>query len=267
MFQQVKDKLGGAGLIVAVVALVVALAGGAYAASSNSGAQATDSAKKAKGKRGPTGPKGPKGATGFAGPAGPQGPGGGKGDAGAKGVTGSAGSTGPAGATGPVGPTGPGGPTGPTGPAGPTGPTGPTGDPWTAGGVLPPGATETGAWAFSGTTGEEIYTPISFPIRLESALNEGRVHVVPQFGGGTPPCQGNAQLPEADPGELCVYTGSLSGTSGSGEIYDLLNEEAGRGSRTGAILRFTMTGTGHGSGSWAVTGCSNETGSSFPCPL
>jgi hypothetical protein len=47
------------------------------------------------------------------------------------------------------------------------------GDPWTAGGTLPPGATEKGAWVFNGTTaGEEIYTPISFNVPLAVSLDE-----------------------------------------------------------------------------------------------
>lgn len=44
---------------------------------------------------------------------------------------------------------------------------GPTGDPWTAGGTLPNGETETGVWAFNITAGAgEVYAPISFPIPL-----------------------------------------------------------------------------------------------------
>jgi hypothetical protein len=31
-------------------------------------------------------------------------------------------------------------------------------------------------------------------------------------------------------------------------------------------LKFIMTGPGGGRGSWAVTACSNATGSPFPCP-
>ena len=72
MYQQARDKLGGAGLIVEFVALIVALAGGAYVTSSNSGGETTASAK-GKAKRGPAGPRGPNGATGPAGPAGASG--------------------------------------------------------------------------------------------------------------------------------------------------------------------------------------------------
>lgn len=66
MLNRFRDHLGTAGLFVAIVALIAALAGGAIAAN-NLGGKATVSAKGKKGPRGPRGPQGPKGATGPAG--------------------------------------------------------------------------------------------------------------------------------------------------------------------------------------------------------
>lgn len=88
MFSRIHQRLGTAGFVVAVVALVAALSGSAFAAKQFITKQeAVKIAKKYAGKRGPTGP------------AGPQGP------AGSPGARGSTGSQGLEGATGPAGPT------------------------------------------------------------------------------------------------------------------------------------------------------------------
>lgn len=108
MVSRIHSKLGTAGLVVAIVALVVALTGAAYAAgglTKQQEKQVTKIAKKYAGKKG------------AAGPAGPQGPAGAKGDTGAKGNTGSPGA--------------PGAP----------------GSPWPAGGTLPIGESEYGNWS------------------------------------------------------------------------------------------------------------------------
>jgi hypothetical protein len=140
MFSTLRTRFGIPGVI-SVIALVFAMFGGAYAASNSSNAgKATASAKAKKG------PRGPKGATGPAGPAGAQGP---AGPAGAKGDAGANGSNGAAGAT------------------------GPEGSPWTAGGTLPAGKTETGTWAATfvrvGEGVAQTTVPISFPIPLAAA--------------------------------------------------------------------------------------------------
>ncbi len=85
MISRIHSKLGTAGLVVAIVALVVALTGAAYAAgglTKQQEKQVTKIAKKYAGKQGATGP------------AGPQGPAGGKGDAGAPGSPGAPGAPG-----------------------------------------------------------------------------------------------------------------------------------------------------------------------------
>jgi hypothetical protein len=89
MFSKLQDRLGTAGLVIAVVALIAALTGTAFAAVGLNGKQKKEVKKIAKqfvGKPGPAGPVGP------AGPAGPAGP------------TGSTGPTGQQGTTGPAGP-------------------------------------------------------------------------------------------------------------------------------------------------------------------
>lgn len=235
--KQVRERLGSAGLVVAIVALIVALSGGAYAASSNSGGKATASAKA---KRGPTGPKGPKGAKGATGPAG------------AAGLAGPAGAPGARGATGPIGPTG----IGSTGPTGPTGPTGQEGSPWTAGGVLPVGKMETGTWAFNAAAaGVEVAAPISFPIKLAGELEEEEVHFQGQSEFSTF-CPGSVTNPQAVSGNLCVFFG-VPGTPANATltfISDPGHAIIGAGV-AGALVNFETTGpNAHGFGAWAVTG-------------
>ena len=131
MFETIQQKLGTAGFIIAIMALVAALGGGAYAASGGLSSKqkkevtkiAQTEAKKFAGKPGPAG------ATGPAGPAATAGSAGAKGENGAPGSAGAAGAAGAAGQPGAKGPAGPGG------------------SPWTAGGTLPGGKTETASGA------------------------------------------------------------------------------------------------------------------------
>jgi hypothetical protein len=242
--------------------------GGAYAASNNSSGKATASAKAKKG------PRGPKGATG---PAGPQGPAGAQGVPGAKG---DAGANGAVGGVGPTGPQGPAGPKGSTGAAGPPGPTGPEGSPWTAGGTLPAGKTETGVWAGSFQNvpeNSQVMIPISFPIPLASASEKAFYFNVTEteleeFGKdettnkscvvGAPECietgcSGTVENPTAAPGLLCVYT-----SEGGGEGFNFLPPHplAFSGAigyqPSGTVLRFSTNAEAarfEGNGYWAVT--------------
>ncbi|HET8566343.1 MAG TPA: hypothetical protein VFL77_07700 [Solirubrobacterales bacterium] len=91
MFSRLHNKLGTAGLVVAIVALVAALTGAAFAAgglTKRQEKQVKKIARKYAGKRGPAGPAGPAGAQGATGP---------KGDRGEKGEKGDRGLPGPAG--------------------------------------------------------------------------------------------------------------------------------------------------------------------------
>jgi collagen type VII alpha len=226
------QKLGTAGFIISIVALVAALGGGAYAASGGlSGKQkkevtkiAQTEAKKFAGKTGATGSAGANGTNG------------------AKGDTGAAGSTGAEGKQGPEGK---------PGKEGPEGEPGEDGSPWTLGGVLPANATETGTWSASGLEGTEVLVPISFAIPLKAGLAAAKTHVVPATGEGV--CNGTAEAPKAPAGELCVYKQEFTGVTLFG-VTKISGVEAGTG-KSGAFIGLEgVTSASQAYGSWAVTG-------------
>jgi hypothetical protein len=181
MFRRIHSRLGTAGLLVAVVALVAAVTGTALAAggalTKKQEKQVIRIAKKYAGKPGPAG---------AAGPAGPQGP---KGDAGPKGEKGQDGAEGPE---------------GPTGPAGPT---------ETA---LPSGETLTGSYALydkPAVAEETRWVSISFPLRVFPAPELGTPQSDPVACPGTP------EKPEAAPGFVCLYKDDTSNLFRSGQFY------------------------------------------------
>lgn len=211
MLSRIHNKLGTAGLVVAIVALVAALSGAAYAASDNhlSGGEKKEVKKIAKteakkfaipGPAGPTGPAGPAGATGPAGP---------EGKPGADGKAGATGPTGPTGKTGPTGVTGAAGVTGPTGEAGPCTETNPECR-------LPSGATLAGTWSLGSTPPERTFqfTSISFGLRVENEEGEKPTLVYLAQEEEAEECPGTASEPAADPGFLCVYEGFSPSTVG-----------------------------------------------------
>jgi hypothetical protein len=262
MFSPLRNRFGIPGVI-SVIALVFAMFGGAYAAT-NTG-KATSSAKAKKG------PRGPKGATG---PAGPQGPAGAKGDAGANGSNGSNGADGKS-------------VTGVAIAAGGECGAGVTGVKYTLDGVstkvcngkngtngkdgetgftkkLPPGETETGAWAYGqGPSGTQNIS-LSFNIPLEKALDSAQVHYIDKDGnevsegGGkvepTPECEGTAGNPTAASGNLCIYTGFASEILTWTEFITPVDSETPGASPVGAIFKVVALGSGASAwGSWAVT--------------
>jgi hypothetical protein len=292
MFSTLRNRFGIPGVI-SVIALVFAMFGGAYAASNSSGGpKATASAKAKKG------PKGPKGATGPAGPAGPQGP------AGANGKDGSNGSNGTPGTAGTPGKSvvtasfeGTGEPAGEPceenggnsikveGSAetryacnGAEGAQGNPGSPWTAGGTLPVGSTETGAWDIPPTTTGEVgqvfgEATMSFPIQLTQALDASHVHYINPaelevslneegelVEEPSTQCLGNATSPSATSGNFCLYAARM--TAGafavSGAIHNPAQEVAGAAGtgKAGAWFRVTKFGSAilDAHGTWAVTG-------------
>lgn len=219
MFAKLREQFSTAGLILSILALIFALAGGAYAA--NHSGKATASAKGAKG---PRGPKGAKGATGAPGPQGL------KGD------------PGPAGKDGALGPEGKQGPAGNNGTNGKSvtvseveagngeeqceerggarikggsstafACNGVDGSPWTAGGTLPPGSSEHGTWVAAGEPTEgppalsgipQVSASVSFNVPLAAGVE---AHVIPA-GTTTPPgCTGSVSEPGAAPGNLCLF--------------------------------------------------------------
>lgn len=192
MLHRFRQKFGTAGLVVAVMALVLALAGGAFAAS---GALTSKQKKEVK-----TIAKQYAGKPGATGPAGPAGPAGGPGPAGAKGDTGAVGPEGP------PGPKGDKGDKGDKGLKGDQGPAGPTCSEETGFCELPEGATMTGGWTIPGRTPGAWDVQISFPFVFNPGLQVADVIVVKQGETGVPGCPGSAAAPEADAGKLCVYT-------------------------------------------------------------
>jgi hypothetical protein len=285
MLSLLRNRFGIPGVI-SLIALVFAMLGGAYAANNSGGGKATASAKAKKGPRGPKGPAGPAGPAGSAGPQGPAGASGAKGDTGAKGDKGDTGNPGSPGTSGPPGvdgknvvfvgsfsgaeeePPNEGSCDGAGGSEYETeesvsnvicnGAQGKDGSPWTAGGALPPGATETGAWAFNGTEAdtEGIWVPVSFNVPLPTELSEEEVHYQSDGDFGTF-CKGFATAPKPEPGNFCVYF--LSGAPVNASLLDISQPvfpgEPGV-SKTGALLRFSFSGSpgevAYGSGSWAV---------------
>jgi hypothetical protein len=227
-----RNRFGIPGVI-AVVALVFAMAGGAWAAKGviitklsqiSPGVQ-----KQLKGKQGNTGAAGSQGAAGPAGPAGP------KGDAGAQGDKGA------------------------TGAKGATGNAGPEGSPWTAGGTLPSGRTETGSWVAPNSAAGSSAALITFTIPLPVAELGPGVYMA-EGEAAKPGCTGGtAKDPKANPGFLCVYTGlgkfkdkDQVATIKSGEA---LGATSAGVSKTGAVLlgEEPNGGLGFAAGTWAVT--------------
>ena len=84
-YRALHDQFGTAGLVLSIVAIVLALGGGAYAANHATASKAKQGPRGKTGKTGPAGPAGPAGATGPAGPAGAKGENGAAGGAGAPG--------------------------------------------------------------------------------------------------------------------------------------------------------------------------------------
>jgi hypothetical protein len=271
-FKRLMRRLGtnGPGLTVAVVAMIVALTGGAFAATGAlTGKQKKEVKTIAKQYAGKPGQTGAPGSQGAAGPVGA------KGDTGGQGVPGKDG----------------------------TSVTvseieagepeceaqggaivkdnkassveieicnGKDGSPWTAGGTLPPEATETGSWAFTGSSEdpsdvEKILVPISFPVPLAAERLKGAdVHFsgeaeAANFFGPDKDCPTGIEdfPPAALPGKLCVYV-----TSGAGFEYKAIRSSfttnKGAGS-AGGYLEFVATEpVANASGVFAVTGCETE---------
>ncbi len=295
MFQRVRKHITPSGVI-ALVALVFAITGGAFAAtgggSSHVRLTASAAKSKAKAKTGPRGPAGPKGATGAAGatgPAGAQGPGG---AAGAKGENGAAGAPGAPGEPGAPGKNGSNGSSVSTkeftgtkesckeggnelkaGAATTYVCNGKEGSPWTAGGTLPPKATETGVWNIAGLSQDEfgdVYPAISLPIPLTSASTGGatkvKIHFVNFEEENVAGCKGSNATPTAEAGYLCIYAAKLekaeaieSTIPGEPEMVDpALPGGVGQGvavlGPTGGFLIVHILGpTAQAIGTWAVT--------------
>jgi hypothetical protein len=259
--------------------------GGPHATLMATTAKAKAKTKTKAGPRGPAGPKGATGATGAAGATGLAGSAGAKGETGANGTPGSPGTPGDKGEPGNTGSPGSAGSPGnsPVGHEftgsrvgstctsggvefaiasgtttyacnGAEGPKGPEGSPWTDGGTLPAGKTETGTWSFSyhaAGAGEELHTPISFSIPLAPEVVGEPKAVHAEFGPSAN-CAGSLLVPSAKPDYLCVYTSAETNVK-NGEIQDL--EAGGAAATFGAVIyeETVAAGEAEGFGSWAVT--------------
>jgi hypothetical protein len=250
--------------VVATLALVFAMSGGALAAGHYLLTSTNQvSPKVLKALKGKEGKNGPAGALGAQGPQGAQGP------------TGEAGAAGPAGAQGAEGV---------QGPKGETGTAGKEGSPWTAGGTLPSGKSETGVWG-GGAGPEEtgfstrvvlasfaiplLTPPTVYAIGVEEGqgeaheneriklMNEKRkMNGEPELPLPIPTdCKGTVAKPEATAGDLCVFVRS------SHNVYvpDLALPSYSLFTSTAGVVSNIVSPTGDYEeefsieGSWAVT--------------
>ncbi len=189
------------------------------------------------------------------------------GKAGSQGIQGATGPAGPAGATGPKGENGAPaleGKEGKEGKAGKEGKEGKQGAPWTAGGTLPTGATETGQWTeaqgVASSTGkiQLDFASISFAVPLVKELESGNVHFIKP--GETPPtgCKGSVEKPEAESGNLCVFASVLTEKTLLGPTFiNAEHESTANAGKTGTIMQFVLPeneeNAASARGTWAVT--------------
>jgi|SRR6185437_9502112 len=238
MFSALRRRLTFANVAM-TFALVFAMSGGAYAASKfviTSTKQISPKVLKSlKGANGKNGASGPAGATGTVGPQGP------------------AGLAGPAGTRGETGPAGPAGPAGATGKEGKTGK---EGSPWTVGGTLPHGESETGVWGLNATTkpNQEVQIPISFTIPLSASVDAAHVHLI-GLGEGTPQgCAGSAEKPEAEPGNVCIW-GAVSGMEFKSILTSSAEDFSAGAGKNGLLMETNVPIEGaSGRGEWVVSG-------------
>jgi hypothetical protein len=293
VISRIHQKLGTAGFIISIVALVAALGGGAYAASGGlNGKQKKEVEKIAKKY---AGKPGANGAPGAAGPAGSTGPAGAKGDAGTNGANGSPGAAGKSvvrvndapqncaegGVTYQV----EGSSTGNEICNGEEGPPGPEGVCSTSSCHLPTGVTETGTWSFGKIPRvidpenklegkvklevESMKLPISFSVPLAANLEATNVHYInfskkEVLADGTEVdstvCTGTALVPMAAAGNLCIYTKVINGVPAGNITNEAITKGGGSQGGTGALTAgafLTIFGPEEGAaatGTWAVTG-------------
>lgn len=260
MFSLLKNRFGAPG-VVSVIALVLAMAGGAWAAKgviiTKLNQIAPNVQKQLKGKAGAQGPQGLPGAAGAAG---------------AKGDVGSQGSQGPPGNSVKLSaaPECEEGGTKLTVGAesqhvcnGKEGEPGPSGEPWTAGGTLPKGATETGTFAATANAALQLWAQAPFPIPLSAPLDSSHVvfHIhgydgEDGIGAEHEICPGKALNPKAKEGYLCVYIGIFESPFNGIEGVQIRTPENTQGAGTaGALLKANgETSSAKISGSFAVTG-------------
>ena len=262
MLRRFRDQVGTAGFVISIVALIAAFGGGAYAASGGLTAKQKKEVKAIAKQF--AGKPGTAGANGTNGPPGDKGAPGANGSNGSSGANGKSVETGAAtvaecpegGATVQV-----------AGEAatkkkicnGEEGPQGPEGSPWAAGGTLPSGKKETGAWAIGTEANENfaLYDSISFTLPLASSVkarfvNAAGEEVIESSGTPATVCLGSAANPTAPAGNLCIYE-----QAGVKTLFEsAFNPEGGPANFAGKggvnIVFYTEPG-GTARGDWAVT--------------
>jgi hypothetical protein len=233
VFSRLRRHFGIPG-VVAVIALVFAMLGGAYAAKKQGFVITKLSQIKPSVRNQLKGSQGPKG------------------DAGAKGDRGA------------------------SGPEGPRGLPGAPGSPWAVGGGLPSGETLVGSWSAENewATAENnvqgfTRVPISFGLPLSSAPTV-RLFLAPIFITVSPAgtfaadpgpdaeekfeavCPGSADVPSAEPGNLCLYL-DQSTKAGTGYSLQKLATATPQPHTYGWSLPLTLDPESVVEGSWAVT--------------
>ena len=263
MLSRIHNKLGTAGLVVAIVALVAALAGGAIAANGALTGKQKKEVKKIAQTEAKKYANSNPGAPGLPGPAGPAGPKGDKGDTGDNGAAGTPGQSVTV-TNETAGVNCPNAGKKLVSVSGTTyvcnGEDGETGFTET----LPTGKTETGMFAIPTGAIGVFQAALSFNIPLTTAPTEmGIVRqngmelyfdpVAEQRKERTPLfCSGTATAPTAPSGKLCVYIEAESKTSGVPNVW--FEPELQRLRKTGALLiAIREASNGNMFGSWAVT--------------
>jgi hypothetical protein len=249
MFSRIHEKLGTAGFVIAIVALVAALTGTAIAAAGLNSTQKKEVKKIAK-KVAKQGPAGPAGAAGKDGTNGANGANGTNGTSGAAGKSVKTGSE-PAGANCTEGGIwveveGSG-----TKEYVCDGESATSGGPQTA---LQAGETQTGVWSFLGINVFGAFSNISFPLRVEDVPTFHFIQAPPATNTD-PECPGSASDPQAEPGALCVYAVEMA-NAGTGPYRTYADNQIDLNS--GQIMEFKLddkTAEAYGAGSWAVQAC------------
>lgn len=156
-----------------------------------------------------------------------------------------------------AGPVGPPGQPGQPGQPGPKGDTGAQGVPGPVTTTAPSGITQRGFFYISGYATEAMATSITFPLKLSASPTAVEV---PWAAPNPDPthCPGTVDAPSAAPGYLCVYDGTptnVAQTQWGGYLQIVDADGHGGASPFGAALtaRVASTGSIDFPGSWAVT--------------
>jgi hypothetical protein len=268
MISRIREQLGPAGFVIAVIALIAALGGGAYAASGGLTGKQKKEVKKiaqTEAKKFATGgPVGPAGATG---PQGAPGAAGAKGDAGTQGIQGNPGTPGTPGAPGtsvvssvenPGANCASGGSKFVAGASTTYACNGKS-----ASGVLQTGESVTGTWLFQGNGGSEQFSAVSFPRPLTgaAAATITTAHFSTEEATAfEAACTGTIDEPKAEPGALCFWINPASKRltpplvySPESDLFEETIEASGIGAN-GVLLYYEgLSATQYVGGTYAVS--------------